>query len=203
MPEPGWDLPLGYTAKMPGCGVDARCRGGPLRGQAPTFPITIPLQTLFPDFPHPLPVLTIPHLCPISKEPCPGGCRCLGSPFPGPAALLPYGIGATHGGGGGGCPRFPGAWCSLRCLLCLPEAKGVLVCPPHTSPISWGETTQAPGVRTAGAGTRIPAAQSVRWEQEGFDPAAAHSVNLINRPRCVLGRKTSISYLLTADFSFP
>lgn len=175
--------PSGMLQSHRGAGRTLAAGGVPCKARLPanpTFPTTAPRQTPFPDFPHPLLTLTIPHLCPISKEPCPGGCRCPGSSFPGPAALLPYGIGATHGG----CPRFPGAWGSRWHLLCLPVAKGVPVCPPP--PLSRGvrplETRicAAPGAGMAGARMRISAAHPVRWEREGLDLTAAHSVKLIN-----------------------
>ena len=175
------------AAKPPGCREDARCRRGPLQGQAPCNPTLShhnPTSNPLPGSPSPLAcadnTTSVPHL----KGALSGGCRCPGFPFPGPAALLPYGIRGAHGG----CPRFPGAWGSQWHLLCLPVAKGVPVCPPpslscEVRPLK-PSICAAPSSGRAGAGTRISAAHSVRWEWEGLDPAAAaHSVDLINKPR--------------------
>lgn len=130
--------------------------GGPLKARLPanpTFPTATPLQTLFPHLPHPSPALTMPHLCPVSTHPCPGGADVADPPLWGRLCC------------------FPRVWGSQWHLFCLSTAQGVPVCPPP--PLSRGvrapeqRICAAPGVGTAGTGMRISAAHPVRWEWGG------------------------------------
>lgn len=160
------------------------------------FPPRSHLQPLF----FRLSWLTMPRLCPISKEPCPGAADAADPPGSGaaPLLLLPYGIGAVWelGVRSGACSAFVsprGSPCaSPLCSLVLSEsplsyetAPAELLC--RKRGLGWGSQQILKALQTRGTRSRCPAQRK-----------------LFGKLRCGLGRKTTI-YLLkrSAHFSSP
>lgn len=161
-------------------GIPQRCRGAgwmldvgevPCEVKLPanpTFPITIPLQTLFPDLPHPLPALTIPHLCPISKEPCPGDADASDPLFRGRLRCCRTGSGPRTGGVAH-ASQEPGVHCGA-CSASL-RPRGSPSAP--TPPLSRGVTPLEPNI----------SASAWRKDGRGWDEDLSSSISAMGTGR--------------------
>lgn len=187
---------LGDAAKPPGRREAAWCRRSPYKPRHsanPSLPTTIPPPALF----FRLSWLTMPRLCPISKEPCPGAADAADPPVRGrprcSCSLMGSGLFGSVGSLGSAFVSPRGSPCaSPLCSLVLSESPLSYETPPaellcRKRGLGWGSQQILKALETRGTRSHCPAQRE-----------------LFGKHRCGLGRKTPI-YLLkrSAHFSSP